>query len=106
MNSERLRQLLDFLKEEPNDPFNLYAIATEYNATDPKKALEYYEVLLDKHADYLATYYHVAKLYADLEESEKAEATFKKGIALAQSQNESLALRELQNAYNEFLFEE
>lgn len=106
MNSERLDQLLDFQKDDPNDPFIIYAIATEYIATNAKKALEYYELLLAQHADYLATYYHVAKLYADLEESEKAEAAFKKGIALAKSQNESLALRELQNAYMEFLFED
>ena len=106
MNSERLDQLLNFLKDDPNDAFTIYAIATEYNATDPKKALGYYKLLLDAHADYLATYYHAAILYADLGESEFAESTFKKGIVLAQSKNESLALRELQNAYNEFLFED
>jgi tetratricopeptide (TPR) repeat protein len=106
MNSERLDQLLDFLKDDPNDAFTIYAIATEYNASDPEKALEYYEKLLSQHADYLATYYHAAILYADLGKSEQAETTFKKGIALAQNKNESLALRELQNAYNEFLFED
>lgn len=106
MNSERLNQLLDFLKDDPKDPFTIYAIATEYASSAPDKALEYYELLLNEHADYLATYYHVAILYADLGESEKAEVSFKKGIALAQSQNESLALRELQNAYSEFLFDD
>jgi len=105
MNSERLDQLLDFLKDDPNDAFTIYAIATEYNTSNPDKALVYYEILLSQHVDYLATYYHAAILYADLGKSEEAELTFKKGIALAQSQNESLALRELQNAYNEFLFE-
>lgn len=106
MNSERLNQLLDFLKDDPNDPFTIYAIATEYYSSAPDKALEYYELLLNEHADYLATYYHVGKLYADFGESEKAENSFKKGIALAQNQNESLARRELQNAYNEFLSED
>jgi tetratricopeptide (TPR) repeat protein len=106
MNSDRLNQLFDFLKDDPNDAFTIYAIATEYSSTDSEKALEYYEVLLSQHAGYLATYYHVAILYADLGNNELAESTFKKGIALAQSQNESFALRELQNAYNEFLFEE
>ncbi len=106
MNSERLHQLLDFLNDDPNDAFTIYAIATEYNTFDSEKALEYYELLLNEHPDYLATYYHVGKLYADLEKLEKAEDSFKKGIALALSQNESLALRELRNAYNEFLFDE
>ncbi len=106
MNKERLAQLLTFLKEEPNDPFILYAIATEYSQNEPRKALEYYEKLLSEHENYVATYYHAAKLYANLEEKDKAENTFLKGIAIARIQNESLALRELQNAYNEFLFEE
>lgn len=106
MNSERLDQLLNFLKDDPSDAFTIYAIATEYNSFAPDKALEYYELLLGQHVDYLPTYYHVGKLYADIGESVKAEQAFKKGIALAQSLNESLALRELQNAYNEFLFED
>ena len=105
MNSERLNQLLDFLKDDPNDPFTIYAIATEYNTLNPRKALEYYELLLNEHPDYLATYYHLGTLYTDLGEAEKAENTFKKGITLAQNQKNSLALRELQNAYNEFLFD-
>lgn len=106
MNSERLKQLLDFLKEDPSDPFTIYAIATEYNTTEPSKALEYFNKLLNDHPDYLATYYHAAKLQADLNETEKAEDIFKKGIALAQVQGQTLALRELQNAYNEFLFDD
>ena len=106
MNKERLTQLLTFLKEEPNDPFILYAIATEYSQDDPEKALGYFEKLLVEHENYVATYYHAARLYADLGERNKAEITFQKGIEMARSQNESLALRELQNAYNEFLYED
>ena len=78
MNAKRLNQLLVFLKEDPNDPFTMYAIALEYHSFSPDKALEYYELLLDKHADYLATYYHAAKIYADLGKSYKAEHVFKK----------------------------
>jgi tetratricopeptide (TPR) repeat protein len=106
MNKERLTQLLTFLKEEPNDPFILYAIATEYSQDEPGKALEYYEKLLSEHENYVATYYHAARLYADLAEREKAENTFLKGIEIAKAQNESLAKRELQNAYHEFLYED
>jgi tetratricopeptide (TPR) repeat protein len=106
MNSERLNQLLVFQKEDPNDPFIIYALATEYSSSNIEKALEYFELLLTQHPDYLATYYHAAKLFADIEETKKAEHLFKKGIDLARTQKESLALRELQNAYNEFLFEE
>jgi tetratricopeptide (TPR) repeat protein len=106
MNTERLAHLLAFLKEEPNDPFTLYAIATEYATQKPERAREYYERLLNEHPDYVATYYHAAKLYQNAGETDLAEATYQKGITIAQAQNEALALRELQNAYNEFLFEE
>lgn len=106
MSQARLEQLLQFLKDEPDDPFLLYAIATEYAKTDLSKAVFYYEKLLTGHPDYVATYYHAAKLYADLGEREKAEQTFITGIEKAKAQQESLALRELQNAYNEFLFED
>ncbi len=106
MNSSRLEQLKDFLKNDPNDPFILYAIATEYRNEQPSKAREYYEALLKNHPDYLATYYHAALLFIEFNEPELAETTFKNGIALAQKQGNALSLRELQNAYNEFLFED
>lgn len=106
MNSARLEQLFSFLKDEPNDSFTLYAIATEYNGSDPENARKYFEILLKDHSEYLATYYHAANLYADLEENELAESTYKKGISLALEQENHLAHRELQNAYNEFLFED
>ncbi|MEL7005640.1 MAG: tetratricopeptide repeat protein [Bacteroidota bacterium] len=106
MNSERLKQLFTFLKDEPKDPFILYAIATEYNGNEPQEALKYFEILLEDHPDYLATYYHAANLFVDFDQAERAEATFKKGLELAIKQGNSLAHRELQNAYNQFLFEE
>lgn len=103
MSQTRLEQLLVFLKEEPNEPFNIYAIALEYSKTDPQKALKYFEQLLQEHATYVATYYHVGKLYEELTMDTKAEETYKRGIEIATKQDEQLALRELKNAYQEFL---
>ncbi|MFA0964278.1 tetratricopeptide repeat protein [Roseivirga sp. BDSF3-8] len=101
----RLQQLLGFLKEEPDDPFLLYAIATEYNGTDTQKALHYYERLLQEHPDYVGTYYHAAALYADIGEQEKAEAIYTKGIKTAGKAGDLKALQELQNAYTNFQME-
>ncbi|MTI32117.1 tetratricopeptide repeat protein [Xanthovirga aplysinae] len=106
MNSERTKQLLGFLKKDPDDPFIKYAIAMEYQKTDKKKALFYFESLLKEHEDYLPTYYHVAKLLIDINQKKEVEGIFKKGIELAQKQGDYLALRELQNAYTNYLFEE
>ena len=44
MSTTRLSKLLDFLESDPNDPFILYALATEYNAlNDKEKAIEIYQ---------------------------------------------------------------
>ena len=103
MSQTRIEQLLTFLEEEPNEPFNLYALALEYTKTDSEKAIDYFEQLLSGHPNYVATYYHVGKLYEELEMEDKAEAAYQKGIEVATQQNEALALRELKNAYQEFL---
>ena len=58
MNQKRLEQLREMLAEEPNDPFLIYALATEYLNTDKAKARLYFEILLSKYPDYAGTYYH------------------------------------------------
>lgn len=103
MNQSRLEQLLQFYEEDPNDPFNIYALANEYKSSDPDKTMGYFEILIEKHPEYIATYYHLAHLYIDIGEDEKAKSTFEKGIEIASINNEALALRELKNAYDEFM---
>ena len=105
MNTTRLEQLFAFLKEEPNEPFNIYAIAMEYLKGSPQKALEYFEILLNAHESYVPTYYHAANLYTQLGKLEKAKATYEKGLAISLQQGNRHAYRELQNAYNLFIDE-
>jgi predicted Zn-dependent protease len=101
----RITQLQTWLQNEPNDAFLLYALATEYKNIDTKTAIQHFENLLLLHPTYLATYYHLAQLYAETEQSNKAEKTFLDGIALAKEQKEQKTLAELQSAYNNFLYE-
>lgn len=103
MNEARLAQLFDFLKEDPKDPFLLYAIATEYRASDINKALEYYELLLRDHPDYVGTYYHAGKAYEELNRKDDAEAAYKKGMQVARQQGQMHAFAELQGANNKLL---
>jgi len=105
MNQSRLKHLLEFYKDEPNDPFNIYALANEYKNSDKGKALEYYEILISNHPDYIATYYHLAHLYLELNDEEQAKETFERGIKKASELNEQLALRELKSAYDEFMLD-
>ncbi|MCG8306607.1 MAG: tetratricopeptide repeat protein [Cytophagales bacterium] len=103
MNQSRLEQLIEFYREAPNDPFNIYALALEYRNSDLRKSLEYFESLIQNHPDYTATYYHLAHLYMDLGRENQAKSTFERGIRKAAELNDQLALRELKSAYDEFL---
>ena len=105
MNEQRINMLNKFTKDEPNDPFNWYALANEYLAEYPNKAKEYFDKLLTEFPDYLPTYYHAAQVYIDLMEEEKALNIYTQGIALADKQQNSKAHRELSTAHQNLLFE-
>lgn len=101
MQNTRLTKLLDFLASEPNDPFILYALATEYNAmNDVQNAFNYYLKLVEEHPTYVGTYYHLGKLYEKENQKEKAIETYQKGIAAARMKRDMHALSELQGAYH------
>ncbi|MGF7216093.1 Tfp pilus assembly protein PilF [Spirosoma lacussanchae] len=102
MNNERIQQLIRFVQEEPGEPFNVYALAMEYMNSQPEQARVYFDQLLSDHPDYLPTYYHVAALYAELDERDKAAELYQKGIRLAEVQNNQKALQELQRARQAF----
>ena len=100
MTESRLTKLLEFLKNEPDDPFLKYALATEYlrlNETDT--ALGYYEVLIDKHPNYVGTYYHLGKLYEALDRKQDAILTYETGMKITREQRDNHAFSELQAVY-------
>ena len=102
MNNERIQQLIRFVQEEPNDPFNIYALAMEYLVGEPRQARVYFDQLLSEYPDYLPTYYHAAVLYADLDERDRAAELYEQGIKLAQVQQNQKTLLELQRAQQAF----
>lgn len=103
MNEKRIQQLLQFIDEQPDDPFNIYALAMEYRDGQPTQALHYLKQLLDDHPTYLATYYHAAALYAELNDRENAETVYQQGIELAREQKNEKTFQELSRAYRAFL---
>ncbi|MVM35779.1 tetratricopeptide repeat protein [Spirosoma sp. HMF4905] len=102
MNNERIQQLMQFVEEEPSNPFNVYALAMEYMSSRPDQARIYFDQLVTEYPDYLPTYYHAAALYAELDERDKASELYEIGIALAKVQNNLKALQELQRAQQAF----
>lgn len=101
MQNARLTKLLEFLEQEPNDSFILYALATEYNSqNDTENAFFYYLKLVNEHPTYVGTYYHLGKLYEKQGEKEKAIEIYQQGMQAARSKRDMHALSELQGAYN------
>lgn len=103
--ASRIKELEGFVKEDPHDPFNLYALALEYSKTDVRKAVDIFNQLLKEHADYVPTYYQLGKLYADISENEMALGVFDVGIRIATEQQNHKALRELRSAREQLLLD-
>jgi len=106
MNESRINALLSYLSEDPNDAFTLYALALEYLHSAPNKSEEIFEKLLKEKPEYLPTHLLAANHYRSNEMYTKAKEIYNKGIDLARKNNDSFALKELQNALNELLFED
>ncbi|WP_254560452.1 tetratricopeptide repeat protein [Dyadobacter diqingensis] len=105
MKNSLLQNLIAFYEEDPNDPFNIYALALEYQKTDAGQAELYFNKLLEGHPDYLATYYSAGAFFAALEKNEKAESIYQKGIDLALDKQNTKTHQELVRAYRSFLDE-
>lgn len=99
----RLQQLLTFYSEDPNDPFIIYALATEYRTTEPQRAMEYYRKLLTEHPDYVGTYYHAGKMLEFLENPEEAEKVYRRGLQVSRKAGQMHAASEIQQALNQLL---
>lgn len=105
MNDSRISQLKKFIQDSPDDPFVKYALALEYVKANNEEASGLFDELLSSHPNYLPAYYHAADYYAETEQTEKAKEAYEKGIELSKKTNDLKAQAELQNAYQNFLFE-
>ncbi|HRI78842.1 MAG TPA: tetratricopeptide repeat protein [Cyclobacteriaceae bacterium] len=102
---DRLSQLKQFVAEDPDDPFNRYALALEFLKTDRAIAIELFDQLIRSRPDYLPTYYPFAHLLIDQKENEKAEQIFLAGIEQSKRAEDSKAMKELKGAYQDWLYE-
>ena len=101
----RLEILRQFVIDEPQDAFNHYALATELLKTGKNESKVIFEYLVQHHANYLPTYYHLGALYVELGEINAAEQTYLQGIELAKKLKNEKTLKELKGAYQMFLDE-
>lgn len=102
----RIPQLEELLRSDPTDPFLHFALAKEYeSAKEYNLARKRYELLLEQHAGYTATYYHIGKLYEKMSEPVLARAAYEQGILKTTELGEQHALSELKTALSSLEFD-
>lgn len=102
---DRIQLLRTYILEEPENPFNYYALGLELREKDTFEAGKMFDFVLEKFPNYLPVYFPSAHFFFELNELEKAKKIFETGIELAVNTKEDKALKELRNAYQNFLFE-
>ena len=97
--SDRLKQLLAMLEDDPGSAFVLFAVAKEYESTgDTEKALQTYTHLFHRHPDYTGLYYHFADLLMKSGKREEGFEVYDQGIRHCLNVGDTHALAELKNA--------
>jgi cytochrome c-type biogenesis protein CcmH/NrfG len=95
----RIEALLQFLEEDPTDPFIRFALGQEYlKAGEVERAASFWERLAVDQPEYVGTYYHLGKLYERLGRTADAIGTYERGIRMAGQQRDPHARAELQDA--------
>jgi tetratricopeptide (TPR) repeat protein len=96
MNAARIEMLEKFMEDDPTDPFPIYALALEYQVTEPSKTRQLFEQLLSAHADYLPTYYMAGNFFLEQGEVERATGVLQLGLKLAKKKSDRGTIREIQ----------
>ena len=104
-NLERIKLLKGYCVEEPQNPFNYYALALEFREFDKVEAGKLFDFVVLNFPNYLPVYFPAAQFFFENEELQKAKNRFEAGIELAHSLQDEKAKKELSNAYQNFLFE-
>jgi 7-cyano-7-deazaguanine synthase in queuosine biosynthesis len=97
----RLEQLQKFYHEEPNDPFNLYALALEIAKSQRQQAYQVFKQLIAGFPDYVPAYYQAAVLSIELAVPNDTKIILESGLSWAKSKNDMKAFHELQQLLNE-----
>ena len=96
---ERIEKIKLMLAEQPKDCFLKHALALEFiKMGQCNEAKAAFLQNLETDESYVATYYHLGKLYERLDEAEKAMDIYKKGIVVGQKQKDAHSVRELRAA--------
>ena len=97
----RIEQILEFLKEDPDDSFMNYALGLEYVKENKlEQAIKLFQKVLEIDADYVACYYQLGRVYQLTGDIEKASDIYTKGLDVTKNNPNRKAYKELKEAYN------
>ncbi len=99
---QRIKMLLEYLQDDPDDPFSRYALALEYMKSEAfEEAEKLFHSVHQKSPGYLANYYHYGRLLISLSRPVEAARIIEQGMAVAQEQNDLHTLNELKSLEDE-----
>ncbi|HLW78083.1 MAG TPA: hypothetical protein VKU44_00655 [Terriglobia bacterium] len=102
MEKTRIERLEETLESSPDNAFVRYALAIELaNADRADAAWKQFEILLQRHPDYSATYYQAGKFLVKQERRDEARRVIVRGIAVTRGQGNLHAQSELEAALAE-----
>jgi len=97
--SSRIQTLAKAIKEHPEDSFYKFSLALEMlKVSERNKAKVLFQNIVENDPQYVGVYYHLGKLYVELQQNEKALRTYTKGIEVAEQQNDEHSKMELKSA--------
>lgn len=95
----KIKQLARQIKKDPGDSFSKFALALEFRKEgEMKKARILFEDILSNDPEYVGVYYHLGKLYENLDRFSDAREMYHRGIEIAAGQKESRTESELKEA--------
>ncbi len=97
--SSKIPTLAARVRENPNDSLSKFALALELlKLNQISKAKLLFEDIVHNDPGYVGVYYHLAKLYTEINENKKALETYKEGIRIAEQSNDEHSKSELKGA--------
>jgi tetratricopeptide (TPR) repeat protein len=98
-STDNISTLKNYLRDNPDDSFTKFALALElWKKDQTENARKLFESIRSNDPDYVGVYYHLGKLYAELDQEAKAVDIYNEGIEVAREQQETRTLSELQEA--------
>ncbi len=103
--NDRIQKLQAFLKDSPKDCFLNHALALEYiKLGDDTEAKKLFETNMINDAGYVATYYHLGKLFERIGETQNAINVYEVGMQKAKAAGDMHSYNELQAANEDLAY--